>query len=254
MVSKLEWAARRTRMRTIVGIGVSRLAAGLATGRVRELWIGDSHAVLLNTDRFPLWLAPLGDGRFIWHLGPRIMHSVATNGFPPLAERSLRRLRRLPAARRLTCLVSFGEIDVRCHLADRLGPDGTGMDASWVSAYVDRAVALGETIGAARTVIVAPPPPSDEIADHAMFPIVGDIAARTAAHRWLCDALAAAVPADDPRVSLLDLRPALADADGRLPADLTDDGCHTNETGRAAVRRLVLDHLSTRPTAQEAPQ
>ena len=249
--SRLEWVLRRTRMHTIVGVGVARLSAGLAGGRIRELWVGDSHSVLLNTDRFPLWMAPADDGRFIWHLGPRIMHSVATNGFPPVLERVLRGLGRLPASRRLTVLISFGEIDVRCHLADRLGEQ----DPAWVRTYVERAVALADGLGAAHVVIVAPPPPSDSIADHVMFPISGDLAARTAAQTWLYDALAAAVAARadrrGPRVSLLEVGRALADAEGHMRADLTDDGCHTNAAGRAAVRQLVREHLDSHPTQPE---
>jgi len=255
MVSKIEWAARRTRASAIRAAGISRLTAGIATGRTRELWIGDSHSVLLNTERFPLWMSPGPGGRFIWHLGPRIIHSVAANGFPPVVERTLRRLRRLPAARRVTCLFVFGEIDVRCHLAPRLT---SGLDTDWVGRYVERAVALADSMGAARIVIVTPTPPSDAIEDHVMFPIAGDIVARTAAHRWLSDALVAAVPAGDPRVSVLDLREALADEDGRLPEHLTYDGCHTNEAGRDAVRRLVDAHLSdhptTHPTSEERPR
>lgn len=245
MVSRLERVARRTRSLALQGAGISRLTAGLATGRVRELWIGDSHSVLLNTDRFPLWMGSVGEGRFVWHLGPRILHSIAANGFPPVVEWVADRVRRLPAARRLTCFFVFGEIDVRCHLAPRLSAD---LDASFVATYVDRATALAERFGARHVVIVTPTPPSDDIADHVMFPIAGDIAQRTAAHRWLSDALVDAVPAGDPRVSVLDLRPALADDAGRLPAALTYDGCHTNDAGRAAVRRLVEAHLTSSST------
>ena len=245
MASRLERGARRTLSLAVRTTGISRLTVGIASGRIRELWIGDSHSVLLNTAKFPLWMGPVGQGRFVWHLGPRILHSIATKGFPPRVERVADRQRRLPGAPPLTCFFVFGEIDVRCHLGPRMAG---GPDADFVATYVRRAVALGERFGAARVVIVTPTPPSDDIADHVMFPIAGDIAERTAAHRWMSDALVAAVPADDPKVSVLDLRPALADADGRLPAELTYDGCHTNEAGRAAVRRLVDAHLDRMPT------
>ncbi|UMG91121.1 SGNH/GDSL hydrolase family protein [Nocardioides sp. TF02-7] len=249
MVSRVGHLARRARGLGLQASGITRLTAGLATGRVRELWIGDSHSVLLNTERFPLWMGSVGEGRFVWHLGPRILHSIATNGFPPVVERVADRLRRLPASRRLTCFFVFGEIDVRCHLGPRVA---AGIDDAFVTAYVDRAVALADRLGAARVVIVTPTPPSDHIADHVMFPIAGDVAQRTAAHRWLSDALVDAVPAGDPRVGVLDLRAALADEDGRLPEALTYDGCHTNDAGRAAVRRLVRDHLSS--SAPGAPR
>jgi len=245
MVSRIERLARRSRSLAIQGVGITRLTTAVATGRVQELWVGDSHSVLLNTDRFPLWMRSVGEGRFVWHLGPRILHSIATNGFPPVVEKVADRVRRLPPARRMTCFISFGEIDVRCHLVPRLGDD---LDPSFVADYVRRAVALAERFGARRIVIVTPPPPSDDIEDHVMFPIAGDIDQRIAAQNWLTDAIVAAVDAlEDPRVSALDLRDALADESGRLPSELTYDGCHTNDAGRAAVRRLVETHLTSNP-------
>ncbi len=244
MNPKVEKVVRRAAWKTVRAIGATKLFAGIGSGRVTELWIGDSHSVLLNTERFPFFMGSIDEGRFIWHLGPRIMHSIGTRGFPSVVRLHARKLGRLPASRRLTCVYVFGEIDVRCHLAPRLSED---LDDSWVTSYVAKAVELSDAIGAARVVIVTPPPPSDEIADHVMFPIAGDIDERTAAHTWLTERVIAAVPADDPRISVIDLRTALADELGRLPAALTDDGCHTNEAGRVAVRRLVLDHLDSHP-------
>src|SRR3954451_947918 len=78
------WDHLRARVRglyfhTLLSIGLVRLVLGLALGRVRELWIGDSHAVLLNSPRFPFpVLAPVREGQLAWHVGPLLMHSVAT--------------------------------------------------------------------------------------------------------------------------------------------------------------------------------
>ncbi|GAB3855535.1 hypothetical protein GCM10028801_11310 [Nocardioides maradonensis] len=238
----VEKVVRRTGWKTVRAIGAARLFGSIGSGRTGELWIGDSHAVLLNTEKFPFFMGSTRRDQFVWHLGPRIMHSIATKGFPSVVRIHARRLGRLPTTRRLTCFFVFGEIDVRCHLP-RAGAD---LDTTWVKQYVEQAIGLADSMNAGRIVLVTPPPPSDEIADHVMFPIAGDIEARTAAHRWLTETLVAAVP-DDPRITVLDLRPALADDQGRLPAALTYDGCHTNDAGRAAVRALVRDHLAAHP-------
>src|SRR4051812_7599962 len=159
------WGHLRRKVRwlyfhTLLVVGLVRLVLGLALGRVRELWIGDSHAVLLNSPRFPFpVLAPVREGQLAWHVGPLLMHSVATRGFPAPVERVAAVLHRLPASRQLTCAFAFGEIDVRCHLAPRL--EG-GLDTAFVARYVDRVVALTDRIGAPRAVIVVPTPPSDD--------------------------------------------------------------------------------------------
>jgi hypothetical protein len=234
------WAYVRGKVRwvyfhTLLAIGTVRLLLGLALGRVRVLWIGDSHAVLLNSPRFPFpVLAPVREGQFAWHVGPLLMHSVAVRGFPFPVERLAGVIRLFPASRRLTCAFVFGEIDVRCHLAPRL--EG-GLDTAFVDRYVDRAIDLTERIGSPRGVIVVPTPPSDDVQDHVMFPVAGDLAQRIECHTLVRERLIAALrDRDDPRLDLLDLREVLADGNGRLRSELTDDGCHTNDEGRAAVR------------------
>jgi hypothetical protein len=242
------WGSLRRKVRwlyfhTLLAIGVVRLLLGLALGRVRELWIGDSHAVLLNSPRFPFpVLAPVREGQFAWHVGPLLMHSVAARGFPAPVERVAAVIRRLPASRRLTCAFAFGEIDVRCHLAPRL--EG-GLDTAFVARYVDRVIALTDRIGAPRAVIVVPTPPSDDVQDHVMFPVAGDLAQRIEAHSRVRETLIETLrDRSDPRLHLLDLREVLADDTGRLRSELTDDGCHTNDEGRDVVRARFLSQLA----------
>ena len=242
------WAYFRSKVRwvyfhTLLAIGIARLLLGLALGRVRELWIGDSHAVLLNSPRFPFpVLAPVRPGQFAWHVGPLLMHSVAVRGFPVPVERLAGVIRRLPASRRLTCVFVFGEIDVRCHLAPRL--EG-GLDTAFVARYVDRVISLMDRIGAPRGVVVVPTPPSDDVQDHVMFPVAGDLAERIECHTLVRDRLVATLrERGDARLDLLDLREVLADANGRLRSELTFDGCHTNDEGRAAVRSHFLSQLA----------
>lgn len=237
--------ARWVYWRTLRAIGITRLLLGVGLGRVRELWIGDSHAVLLNSPRFPFpVLAPVRDGRFAWHLGPLLLHSVAVRGFPFPVEQVARLISRLPASRHLTCVFVFGEIDVRCHLAPRLE---AGLDPAFVAKYVDRTSRLTECIGASRGVIVVPTPPSDDVQDHVFFPVAGSLAQRIEAHSWIRETLINTLrERQDPRLQILDLREALADADGRLRSELTSDGCHTNDEGRAVVRAHFLSLAESR--------
>jgi hypothetical protein len=240
--SHLRRWARWVYWRTLLAIGVTRLLLGVALGRVRELWIGDSHAVLLNSPRFPFpVLAPVREGQYAWHVGPLLLHSVGVRGFPLPEERVARLNRRLPASRRLSCVIVYGEIDVRCHLAPRL--DG-GLDPAFVARYVDRTRRLRDAIGAPRAVIVVPTPPSDDVQDHVMFPVAGNLAQRIEAHSWVRTTLIDTLgDRRDPRLHLLDLREVLADTDGRLRSELTFDGCHTNDAGRAVVRAHFLSQL-----------
>jgi lysophospholipase L1-like esterase len=125
-----------------------------------------------------------------------------------------------------------GEIDVRCHLP------GREPDFGFVRAYVDRAMAVANTLHAPRVVFVVPPPPSATCPNIEEFPIKGSIGDRVLAFDALRVALAAAV-ADHPRAELLDATDALRSDDGSMRQELTDDGCHTNSLGVAIVRARV---------------
>jgi lysophospholipase L1-like esterase len=216
-------------------VGAVRLCVAAARGRVDELWIGDSHAVLLNADAFPFSrLGRIGDRRFVWHLGPRLMFSIARDGWPRPVRVVAAVLGRLPHPP-ATAYFSFGEIDVRCHLAPRL-VDGQ-LDTGFVERYVDRVSALRERARVAEAVVVVPVPPSTHVTDHVAFPVAGTIEERLTAHRAVRAALERAVAA--PGLRLADLTDELSDVDGQLHPDYSDDGCHTNAAGRAAAGRAL---------------
>lgn len=229
---------RVIRARAQARVGFARLATAAVRGRVGQVWVGDSHSVLLNTSRFPFpSLAMAGEGRWVWHLGPRLMFSVARDGFPPAMRRSARALSRLRGTCGTSWYFVFGEIDVRCHLVPRLRDSD---DLSFVDAYVERVGVFARMAGAREAVLVVPPPPSPDVLDHVAFPVVGTAAERVAAHRAVRDRLVHA--ARDQRafaLRVLDLTDVLADETGLMRAEFTDDGCHTNEAGREAVRRTV---------------
>lgn len=235
---------RLVRYRTRARVALLRLGAGIARRDAEEVWIGDSHAVLLNTARFPVVVERVEAGRYVSHLGPRLMYSVARDDFPGMLRRAARAFRLLPGSGTITYVFCLGEIDVRCHLAPRLDDPP---DPAFVAGYLRRVRELVHRLGATDAVVVVPPPPSGAIRDHEAFPTVGTVEERLRAHRWLRqtlhEAARTALPADVPRgitLRLLDPTDALSDENGLLRGDLTDDGCHTNAAGRAVVRQELL--------------
>lgn len=205
-------------------------------GRPIELWIGDSHASHLNTSDWPVppqnTIAP---GVHVRHLGPRLMFSVARDGFPPEVTRLVRRLVRFGRAP-VTLLLVVGEIDIRCHLAPRLAGTATPLD--FPARYVAHGLALGA--GVARLVFVVPVPPSDEVQDAQGFPVAGTLAERLDVFARMRSALHDAV--DPSQALLLDATSCLGDGDGALRSEFSFDGCHVNEAGRVVVR-AQLDTL-----------
>ena len=193
-----------------------------------EVWIGDSHALGMN--RFPghAFLTVGREQQVIQRVGPRLMWSLATKGFPESVERLAARIGRRAASGTVVPLFVAGEIDVRCHLVGR-------EDYGFVVDYVERCAAVGRRMGAAKTVIVVPPPPSAACPNVEEFPILGTIEERAGAFARLRAALAAAVETRHDCV-LLDASDDLMAVDGAIRPELTDDGCHTNAVGVASVR------------------
>lgn len=228
---------RRARLRGWIALFRMLLAA--LRGQVDEIWVGDSHSVTFNTEHSPLpGILRTGERRWTWHLGPRVMYSIARDDFPPTLLRTARLIARVPGARDATWFFSFGEIDIRCHLAPRLAGGG---EVGCVATYVDRVRGLVGRLGTPVGTIVVPVPPCLDSYDHAAFPVAGSPDERLAAHRAVRSALTVAVGAGParPALRLLDLTEALSGPDGLMRDELTDDGCHTNAAGRVVVRREV---------------
>jgi hypothetical protein len=210
------------------------LLAGL--GRPLELWVGDSHSSHLNNGDWPVPdLRRVARGRYVWHLGPRLMFSVARDGLPADVVRTARRMGRYGRPATVRWIFVFGEIDIRCHLAPRL----TEGPLNFPARYVEHAVTAAVTAKAREIVLAVPVPPSDEVQDAQGFPVAGTLAQRLVAFAKVRDELAAGVAShhdDAIRVLLLDATDGLADQTGALRTAMSFDGCHVNESGRSVVR------------------
>jgi hypothetical protein len=220
------------------------MAIAIARGRVDQVWIGDSNAAFFGADGFP----PLGVGssterRWVWHLGPRLMYSVARDGFKPEIHRMARRLSRLPHSGEVVWIFCFGEIDIRCHLAPRVAQ---GDRLEFVGAYVARLQELVTDLRVPFGVCLFPQPPATRAFYHDSFPVKGSNEERLATHgvvrKRLLEEVAAA---STPRIVPLDATDELADGDGWFRSELHFDGVHANDAGReavqAALRRVLAD-------------
>lgn len=230
---------RVIRARGLAWIGFLRLTLAIARRQVDEVWVGDSNAVMFVMDRFPALGIGTTDGRrWAWHLGPRLMFSMARDGFPRGLHRMLRVLGRIPGTRQVTWFFDFGEIDIRCHLAARLNKQP---ELPFVDIYVERIQGLVAEFGGTHGVIVVPVPPAVDAFTHEDFPVVGTLEERLAAHRLMRRRMieATEVSRPGPRIMALDLTERLSDTSGYYRPELAGDGVHPNAAGRTEARREV---------------
>lgn len=230
---------RVLKAKTLAWIGFLLLVVAVARRRVDEVWIGDSNAVMMVRGTFhPLGVGRGADRRWVWHLGPRLMYSIARDGFKPGMRRALRVLRLVPGHDRVNWFFSFGEIDLRCHLAPRVAENP---ELPFVPAYVERVRSLVGEIGSSHAFVVVPVPPAVETFIDEGFPVKGSLEERLAAHRLMRTDLLAATQAEQsgPRIVAVDLTEVLSDAAGHYRPDFTYDGVHPTDAGRAAARQVV---------------
>lgn len=163
--------------------------------------IGDSHASLFSgVDGLqPVWPetgpSALPGIRAI-RLGSRLAHSLAQNDHP---VRALVRKALKHVGRDEVVLLTFGEIDCRCHVvpqADRTGKSIEVIAKELARRYVRavREIVDRRTAG----VLVPPPPPRADVIDPA-FPTRGTFEQRAAATRAFSEALRAACAGHDVR-------------------------------------------------------
>ena len=231
---------RVLRARTLAWIGFVRLVYSIARGRVDEVWVGDSNAVLFGADKFPaLGIGSTAPRRWVWSLGPRLMFSVARDGYPPMMHRMLRVLRRVPANRNVLWIFSAGEIDLRCHLVPHLEE---GIELTFVKTYIENVRSLVGEFDADFAAVSVPVPAAKEVEG---YPVVGTFVERTDVHRLMRDQILKQTGPDVEStgavIHAFDATQPLSDEIGSFRPDLTVDGIHLNDSGRTAIRPVVAE-------------
>lgn len=230
---------RVLKARTLAWIGYLGLVIAIARGRVDEVWVGDSNAVFSGANGFPrLGIGSTEPRRWVWSLGPRLMFSVARDGYPPLMHRMLRVLRRVSANRDVLWIFSAGEIDLRCHVVPHLG-DAEVM--AFVKPYIERVRLLVGEFDAPYAAVAIPVPPAAEFSDE--YPVVGTLEERLAAHRLMREQILAALgpTTGGAVIHAFDASDRLSDQHGHYRTDFTDDGIHPNDKGRTEIRAAMAD-------------
>ena len=216
----------------------------IATRRpLNRLWIGDSHATFVAGTRVrPFDVSSEHEG-VVW-LGPRLMYSIAREGFPdPLTPE----LDGVSLDLTLTPVVLvFGEIDCRVHLVERLAAGGR---LDFVSRYVARAAELRARVGASHIVLLCPVPPSDKGELDPEFPKNGTLAERIAVTQLLERTLSEATASlGEPRVVVVPITGLLTGSEtGELAPQFTDDGTHVNPLGADLIRKQLDSATLARP-------
>jgi hypothetical protein len=230
---------RVTKARTAFLIYSVRLFWAAWRGQLKEIWVGDSHAALIPATVLGAPLRHIENGRWVCHLGPRLQFSIARQGLPPAVLRIFGLVGRTKHAKDVLWVYSFGEIDVRCHLVPRMEEPGT---YDFVPKYLERIRESARATGSDRVLVLVPPPESDVAEEQIGFPVVGTLQERTRALHLLRDAMhkaAASLSADGPEIILIDVIDEFSDANGVWRQELTYDGLHTNDAGRAIVRKEI---------------
>lgn len=202
---------------------------------LKRLWIGDSHGPFLAGVPLRRFAVSEGCEAVVW-LGPRLMYSIARNGFPDPLIPELRGIELHLATTPI--VLTLGEIDCRVHLAQRLHTAG---NLDFVARYVQRAAELRTNLGACHTFVVGPVPPSDMGTDDPAYSRSGTLQQRVVASRLLerrlCEATA---QVGEPWVSAIPIGDLVGDSEtGALAARFTHDGCHLNVLGAELVRERL---------------
>ncbi len=222
--------------RLIIGFfGITQtLQICIAGKNISRTWIGDSHASFTSQSRITQVLIRQPTDALIW-LGPKLMYSISKNGFPSWLLRSLR----FQGFRRAPLIFSFGEIDVRAHLVAKI-KEGQNLD--FVSSYVKRIVDLGQINKGFLLIIMGPVPPTDVGNSDTRYPRNGTLAERIQASQLLNSRVE--YECDKFGIKFLDTASVVANGDGSLRSEFTDDGCHLNHSGAIAVKGLLDEYLS----------
>jgi hypothetical protein len=201
------------------------------------VFIGDSHVVSLTDSKYKSSINCKFERtgkRYVLYLSLWFKDTLAYQVSKKLYSKNLAGKAYLLGLLRIfgaRYFFSFGEIDIRCHLAKK------DKFADFLSLYV---LFCKELVNADsdRIFFLTPTPPSDLYENHPNFPRFGDISERMEAYNEFCKNLA--IAASQQSSKFIDLSDQLLSMSYGLRADLTNDGCHLNQKGATLVRKKVL--------------
>lgn len=212
-------------------VEISRVMVN-SNGKSRNLIVGDSHSPFLAGNQLKRFYR--GEENFYClYLGPRLLHSVATKGFPSLAFVMLSHLHWN------SVIFILGEIDVRVFLANK--ERSFRVSDQVAASYLTECVRISEVLKSKSVMVLAPVPPSNLGKENLRFPRNGSLQARVKAFNDLNALLDKNCRKYS--VPFIDTRKILTNSSGSLKKKLTNDGCHLNSRGSSLVREHLLTLL-----------
>lgn len=224
--------------------GVLQLLAVKRSERV--LVLGDSHCRSFASP-----------GVFVRHLGPITLYRAGRPGEATRLYHAALRTRTPILGRvvrfalrdaRSIVAVSFGEIDCRCHVGQRLSPNGAADDVirALGQAALSLAFELGDASG--RRIAFLEITPASELDLNPDFPVVGTLEERISWTRQLNHAVACRLEDEAGGVAFfVETASHFMAPDGRLSYCLSDGNVHiAGRWGRFLADSIRLAALSTR--------
>jgi len=201
------------------------------------LVVGDSHSCYISNTKL-VRFAEGPFGFFSFWVGPRLMYSIAHKGFP-VSRMEKSALKRMNFS---AICFSFGEIDIRAHLAEN--PDFLHASTNWINLYIMKCIEFANDVCGKLAVIIIPPPPSDWAFDNISFPKRGDLQQRVSAHNTVRKLLLQSA-SDTRNITAIDLTNEFSDQQGELSRQFSDDGCHINFHGASMIHSAIKSKFST---------
>ena len=196
---------------------------------LRVLIIGDSHAVqhykhlAIDSDHNSYVLC--------W-LGPKLMHTIANEGF----GMSSLQLLALKLWKPNICFIWIGEIDVRMHLVKHM--DSTSHNLEWVDSFLFKLMEFWQQINKPKIFLLSPVPQVKKELDSSEFPSFGSLSDRIVMQKRLVSKCQTLIAKGAFPITYVDIATELQYQDGSLNKDYSDDDCHLHSSGFEIVRHL----------------
>ncbi len=210
------------------------LRIGVRGENLKILTIGDSHAIHFHSF---LKRSYSKNKNILFWLGPKLMYSVARNGF------GLTRLQQgiLRAWGPDLCFIWLGEIDVRMHLVKHRE---SGIDhLDWLNDFLEQVVDLGKITQSAEVILFSPIPQSDRKKQDDQFPWYGSIQERVVAQTNLVQKIKGLQSQSEFCFHFFDITELLQGPKGSLQLQYSDDFCHLNHKGFEKIKEVWAKYL-----------